>query len=252
MSATELRITLLVAAIIIVAVMYVWYRANSKDGFSNDISNRDDNFEKDLKNIPQFDQQDDGELLPDDLRSEFQNVSQELRQETIAKRIQESKSEPRETVASKVAAATSSEMLVIFHVVARQGEKFTGPMITRMMAELELEYGELGIYHYHVERLNKKHSMYCVANMVKPGNFDLNAMEGFTTRGLTMIMQLPGPEDGLKAFNIMVEHAQRLSAYLNGDLLDEDRNPLTKQTISLYKERVQLFSLRAGNKAASA
>lgn len=232
--------------------MYVWYRANSKDGFSNDISNRDDNFEKDLKNIPQFDQQDDGELLPDDLRSEFQNVSQELRQETIAKRIQESKSEPRETVASKVAAATSSEMLVIFHVVARQGEKFTGPMITRMMAELELEYGELGIYHYHVERLNKKHSMYCVANMVKPGNFDLNAMEGFTTRGLTMIMQLPGPEDGLKAFNIMVEHAQRLSAYLNGDLLDEDRNPLTKQTISLYKERVQLFSLRAGNKAASA
>lgn len=252
MSATELRITLLIAAIIIVAVMYVWYRANSKDGFGNGIASQDDHFENDLKNIPQFDQRDDGELLPDDLRSEFQNVSQELRQETIAKRIQKNKSERRETVASNVAAATSSELLVIFHVVAHSGETFTGPMIMQMMAELELEYGDLGIYHYNIERLNKKQSVYCVANMLKPGNFDLNSMEAFSTRGLTMIMQLPGPEDGLKAFNIMVEHAQRLTAFLNGELLDEDRNPLTKQTISLYKERVQLFSLRTGNKVATA
>ena len=252
MSATELRITLLITAIIIVAVMYVWYRANSKNSYSDGVANQDDNFKKDLRNIPQFNQQDDGELLPEDLRSEFQNVSQELRQETIAKRIQESKPERHETVASNVAAATSNEMLVIFHVVAREAEKFTGPMITRMMAELELEYGAMGIFHYSVERLNKKQSVYCVANMVKPGNFDLNAMDEFSTRGLTMIMQLPGPEDGLKSFNIMVEHAQRLAAFLNGELLDEDRNPLSKQTISLYKERVQLFSLRASNKVANA
>lgn len=232
--------------------MYVWYRANSKNNYSDGIANQDDNFKKDLQNIPQFNQQDDGELLPEDLRSEFQNVSQELRQETIAKRIQANKPERQETVASNVAAATSNEMLVIFHVVAREAEKFTGPMITRMMADLELEYGAMGIYHYSVERLGKKQSVYCVANMVKPGSFDLNAMDEFSTRGLTMIMQLPGPEDGLKSFNIMVEHAQRLAAFLNGELLDEDRNPLSKQTISLYKERVQLFSLRASNKVASA
>ena len=252
MTATELRITLLVAAIIIVAVMYVWYRANSKDGFNNGVANDRDGLDNELHDMPQFDQQDDGELLPDDLRSEFQNVSQELRQETIAKRVQAAKTEHRKTVASEVAAATSNELLVIFHVMAREAEKFTGPMIARMMSELELEYGDLGIYHYNVERLDKKQSVYCVANMVKPGNFDLNAMEQFSTRGLTMIMQLPGPEDGLKAFNIMVEHAQRLAAFLNGDLLDENRNPLTKQTISLCKERVQLFSLRSGTKAATA
>ena len=252
MSATELRITLLIAAIIVVAVMYVWYRANSKDNFSNNTTSQDDNFEKDFKDIPQFNQQDDGELLPDDLRSEFQNVSKELRQEKIAQRLQNDRSDHHETVATNVAAATSGEMLVIFHVVARPSEKFTGPMIARMMAELELEHGELGIYHYNLERFNKKQRVYCVANMLKPGNFDLNTIDKFTTRGLTMILQLPGPEDGLKAYNIMVEHAQRLAAFLNGDLLDEDRNPLTKQTISMYKEKVQLFSLRMGNKAASA
>ena len=251
MSAFELRITLLITAIIIVAVMYVWYRANSKDGFGNDVTAHDDDLCNDLKDIPQFDQQDDGELLPEDLRSEFQDVSQELRQETIAKRTQQGSATASSTVASSVAAAASEEMLVIFHVVARKPGRFTGPMIAGMMAELQLEYGDMGVYHYHVERFNQKHSVYCVANMLKPGNFDPNNMDAFATRGLTMIMRLPGPEDGLKSFNIMVEHAQRLAAFLNGDLLDEDRNTLTKQSISMYKEQVQLFGLRAGNKVAT-
>ena len=251
MSAFELRITLLITAIIIVAVMYVWYRSSSKDGFNNNVQVSDDDFDKDLKSIPQFDHHDDSELLPEDLRSEFQTVSKELRQETIAKRIQTKQKNQPGTVADSVAAAACKEILVIFHVVAQDTAKFTGPMIAHMMAELDLEYGNMGVYHYNVERFNKKHSVYCVANMMKPGSFDLNAMENFTTRGLTMILRLPGPEDGLKSFNIMVEHAQRLSAYLNGDLLDENRNPLTKPTISLYKEQVQLFSLRAGSKVAT-
>ena len=251
MSAFELRITLLITAIIIVAVMYVWYRANSKDGFGSNVATQDDDLHNDLKDIPQFDQQDDGELLPEDLRSEFQDVSQELRQETIAKRVQQNRTAANKTVASSIEAATTEEMLVIFHVVARNPDKFTGPMIAGMMAELQLEYGDMGVYHYNVERFSQKHSVYCIANMLKPGNFEPSEMDTFTTRGLTMIMRLPGPEDGLKSFNIMVEHAQRLAAFLNGDLLDEDRNTLTKQSISIYKEQVQLFGLRAGNKVAA-
>ncbi len=248
MSALELRITLLVAAVIIIAVMYVWYRANSKDEFNNDIEVDDGDLDHALKNIPKFVQQDDGELLPEDLRSEFQDVSQELRQETIARRLQDSVPGRESSVVSKT---DEDEMLIVFHVVAQEPEKFTGVMIAHMMAELDLEYGEMNIYHYNVERFNQKHSMYCVANMVKPGTFELDDLDNFSTRGITMIMQLPGPEDGLKSFNIMVDHAQRLAAFLNGNLLDDNRNPLTKQTISLYKERVQLFSLRANRKVAA-
>jgi FtsZ-interacting cell division protein ZipA len=65
-------------------------------------------------------------------------------------------------------------------------------------------------------------------------------------------LQLPGPEDELKSFNIMVEHAQRLAAFLNGDLLDEDHNPITKQIITMYKEQVQLFGLRATRQSVTA
>lgn len=252
MSSFELRIALIIVAVVVIAVMYIWYRVNSKDNTDVSIGMQEPDAKDNLKDIPSFVENDDQELLTEDLRSEFQDVSQALRQEAITKRRQEfsSKTTVRSALSNEDPAA--KDMLVVINVSARTPGKFTGPMIARMMEELELEYGEMGIYHYYVQRFDKKTSVYCIANMVKPGTFDLQNMQAIVTPGLSMILQLPGPEDGLKALNIMLEHAQRIATYLNGDLLDQQRNPLTSQSISVLKEQVQLFSLRAGKKAAIA
>ncbi len=256
-SAFELRIALVIVAAIIIAAIYVWYRTNSKDSQMDELSANDFDLNEELDDIPSLADVDEALGLPDDLRSEFQDVSKELRDETISKRVQEAKRvrEKATGVSSVTKTAmdkSSKEMLVVFHVVAHESEVFTGPMIVRMMSELDLEHGDMGIYHYNIERLDKKHSIYCIANMLKPGVFDLENIETFETRGLTMILQLPGPEEELKSFNIMVEHAQRLAAFLNGDLLDENHNPISKQSISLYKEQVQLFGLRATRQSVTA
>lgn len=257
-SAFELRIALAIVAVIIIAAIYIWYRANTKDRIIDDFGEADLDLTEELDDIPSLADVDEALGLPDDLRSEFQGVSKALREETISKRVQDAKRVHQEAVSSSKASneiATSSDgkqMIVVFHVIAREPEMFTGPMIEQMMSELQLEHGDMGVYHYNVQRLDKKHSVYCVANMLKPGTFDLDSMETFTTPGLTFILQLPGPEDELKAFNIMTEHAQRLAAFLNGDLIDENRNPVSKQSISSYKEQVQLFGLRATRHSATA
>lgn len=252
MSSFELRIALFFVAVIVIAVMYIWYRVNSKDGADVSIDVQELNGADNLKDIPRFVESDDRELLTEDLRSEFQDVSQELREETITKRRQEFASKVTVSSALRSEVTAAKDMLVVINVSARPPGKFTGPMIMRMMEELQLEYGEMGIYHYYVQRFDTKSSVYCIANMVKPGTFDLQNIESLGTPGLSMILQLPGPEDGLKALNIMLEHAQRIATYLNGDLLDQHRNPLTPQSISALKEQVQLFSLRADRKAAIA
>ena len=256
-SAFELRVALAIVAVIIIAAIYIWYRTNTKDRVINDLAEGDLDLTEELDDIPSLADIDEALGLPDDLRSEFQGVSKELREETISKRVQEAKRVHQAASTEKTSneiktSSDGKQMIVVFHVVAREPEMFTGPMIAQMMSELDLEHGEMGAYHYNVQRLNKKHSMYCVANMLKPGTFDLDAMDTFSTPGLTLILQLPGPEDELKAFNIMTEHAQRLAAFLNGDLLDENRNPVSKQSISSYKEQVQLFGLRATRHSASA
>jgi cell division protein ZipA len=69
-------------------------------------------------------------------------------------------------------------------------------------------------------------------------------MHQFETPGLTFILSLPGPEEGLRAFNLMLQDAKKFSERLNGDLLDESRNRLNPQMTAHLQEDIQLFSLR--------
>ncbi len=253
-SAFELRIVLAIIAVIIIAALYVWYRATSKDQILEEIDLDELGLTEELDDIPSMLNDHSAELMPDDLRSEFQGVSKEMREETISKRVQEAKQARADAIVKTPISDISKdkELIIVCHVVARDQQVFTGPMLVQMMSDLELEHGEMGVFHYNIERFERKQSVYCIANMLKPGTFELETMNSFETRGLTMILQLPGPEDELKSFNIMIEHAQRLATFLNGDLLDENRNPMTKQTISQYKEQVQLFGLRATKKTGTA
>ena len=136
------------------------------------------------------------------------------------------------------------EKLVILHVMARRPQKFNGIGIERISKELELELDEMQIFNKNVERFSGKKALYHMVNMVKPGTFDLRVMNEFETPGLSFILNLPGPEDGLRAFNIMLEDAKRFAEGLNGDLLDESRNRLSPQMTAHLQEDIQLFSLK--------
>ena len=62
--------------------------------------------------------------------------------------------------------------------------------------------------------------------MVEPGHFDLNRIERFSTPGLAMILQLPGPLDGPVAFELFLNTAQRLAETLSGDLYSSPKQLL--------------------------
>lgn len=141
------------------------------------------------------------------------------------------------------------EKLVVLHVVARPPQKLKGKGIVNLAEELDLEYDDLRIFHKNIERFSGKQALYSVLNMVKPGTFNLDTMDEFETPGISFVMHLPGPEEGLKAFNIMLEAAKKMGDRLNGDLLDESRSRLSPQTIAHLQEEVQLFSLKYPRRA---
>ena len=141
-------------------------------------------------------------------------------------------------------APKAEEKLVVLHVMAKRPQKFTGINILGLIKELELELDEMNIYSKNVERFSGKRALYSMVNMVKPGTFSADAMHGFETPGLSFILNLPGPEEGLRAFNIMLEDARKFAERLNGELLDESRNRLNPQMTSHLQEDIQLFSLR--------
>ena len=140
--------------------------------------------------------------------------------------------------------AASEKKLVVLHVMARRPRSFKGTSIMDLTRELDLEYDDMRIFHKKVKRLSGRKAMYSIVNAVKPGTFDQDSMDQFDTPGISFVMSLPGPEKGLKAFNIMLEAARRASEYLQGEVFDESRNRLSQQTVAHLQEEVQLFSLK--------
>lgn len=135
--------------------------------------------------------------------------------------------------------------VVVLHVAAARPHTVEGVALIEAIRKVELEYQQtLGIFQRTVERLDGKQVVYSLANMVNPGTFDLQHLEGFVTPGVSLFMQLPGPLEGLKAFNMMLDCAQTLATALGLHVLDEHRSVLSPQTIDHMREEIQLFSLR--------
>jgi cell division protein ZipA len=93
------------------------------------------------------------------------------------------------------------------------------------------------IFHRYTSDGSKK-TLFSMASLVEPGFFPFKSMDGFSTPGLILFCQLPGPGDSLAIFSDMLFSAQRLSTTLGGELQDETHSALTKQTIEHIRGQI--------------
>ena len=67
---------------------------------------------------------------------------------------------------------------------------------------------------------------------MEPGSFDLANIKEQEIPGISLFLVLPGPIDGVEAFDMMMEASRTLAQSLDADLLDE-----TGSTLSIQRER---------------
>lgn len=127
--------------------------------------------------------------------------------------------------------------LVIVSVMAETGNAFAGEALSKAFQHNRLRPGEQSIYHRMVFRNSREHSVFSVANVVKPGTFPSD-MEQFSTPGLTLFLQLPAPIDDLEAFDDFVTTAERLAVELGGELRDERRQLLSHQQLMQVRDSI--------------
>lgn len=131
------------------------------------------------------------------------------------------------------------ELIIVLTVVARGKSMFRGKDIVQLLESKGLRYGEMNIYHAYSPG---GRPIFSVANIVEPGSFEPELMDRFSTPGLTLFLQLPGPAGGFAAFDAMLDTAQLLAENLNGEVRDERRNVLTAQAIEQIRERILAFN----------
>lgn len=143
-------------------------------------------------------------------------------------------------------ADTGEPMIIQINLVAQPGRAFSGRDILEAAAEAGLEPGDMSIFHRPGEARGKRKAapLYSMASMVEPGAFPLDDMDGFSTPGLVLFLQLPGPKDGLALFNDMLAAAEKLAGRLGGELQDATHSTLTRQALEHQREEIVEYQRR--------
>ncbi|MCP1512248.1 MULTISPECIES: cell division protein ZipA [Pseudomonas] len=152
-----------------------------------------------------------------------------------------SRNAPRQSVNDQPAA----EEVLVISVICRDAGGFKGPALLQNILESGLRFGEMDIFHRHESMAGNGEVLFSMANAVKPGTFDLDDIDLFSTPAVSFFLGLPGPRHPKQAFDVMVAAARKLSQELNGELKDDQRSVLTAQTIEHYRQRIVEFERRA-------
>lgn len=144
----------------------------------------------------------------------------------------------------KAAVKIEPEVLVI-SVVMSDNQTMSGAVLLPSLLTLGMKYGEMNIFHRHQDNAGNGKVAFSLANMMNPGTFDLDAMESFTTQGVTLFMTLPNEGDPFAVFQQMLAAAKHIAEEFNGQLLDDKRSVLTKQTEQHYTSKIREFDRKS-------
>jgi len=150
---------------------------------------------------------------------------------------------PKPEPAPQKSAFQEVEEVIVMNVFAKDDSGFNGADLMRVILACGMRYGEMDIFHREEEGSGGV-SQFSMANLVKPGTFDLDDMDHFSTPGVSFFLSLPGPKNSMKALDYMYETAQCMVKNLNGELKDEMHSAMTSQTIEHSREKVRDFERR--------
>jgi cell division protein ZipA len=137
--------------------------------------------------------------------------------------------------------ATEPEEVLIINVMAHKGEMFNGSELLDTILKCGMRYGSMDIFHRYSDAKGEGALLFSMANMVKPGTFDLDSMDEFETPGVSLFMTLPINADSMQSFDLMADTARAIAEALNGELKDEQRSVMTRQTLEHCRERIRNF-----------
>nr|CAA6814160.1 MAG: Cell division protein ZipA [uncultured Thiotrichaceae bacterium] len=124
---------------------------------------------------------------------------------------------------------------LIMFVASETDEGFQGPDVIDALENSGLTFGEMDVYHRMVLSESGESSLFNVANGVKPWTLiPEQLIEGVSTPGLSMVLNLPSPIDDGEALHDFMRTAERLTSHLGGVLKNQNQEPITADQRRAY------------------
>jgi len=159
------------------------------------------------------------------------------------------KEQQASTVSNPVLADSNEEpksepemQVIVLNVHCAGEEAFIGTDLFESMQQNGLIYGEMDIFHRHVDLSGNGKVLFSVANMIHPGTFEHTDPAQFMTKGISFFMTLPCYGEAEQNFNLMLRTAQQMADDLGGNVLDDQRNLMTPDRLASYRRQIVEFN----------
>lgn len=148
--------------------------------------------------------------------------------------------EPAESMDAPPGEPSAPEKIVAIRLLSRDQKGFPAERLVLAMRSAGLRHGQFGIFHAHPDGAPRQ-TVFSVASLTEPGSFDLSNLKAGRYPGVSLFLALPGPLDGVSAFDQMMETARDLANELDGDLSDEQGSTLSVQRERYLREEIIQF-----------
>jgi cell division protein ZipA len=233
MDRDTVRIIILVVGALVIAGIYVWGRYKQKILDTLERSSEFDVFERE----DEIDESRRPAVEADDGFAEDAGEPASAEGNAAAGGEVTEPTEPLPEVAGEPPARTSGALGAPFLIqlsVVKGGGRFPGEHLRDALIDLDLVYGEMGIFHRYDSAYREP--LFSVASLVEPGTFPVNDMENFRTPGVLFFFQPAKVPDPLEVFDDLVDTCRGLAGALDGIVLDEHRAELTDARVIEMRE----------------
>ena len=124
-----------------------------------------------------------------------------------------------------------SNSLLILHLSSQRKDQFSKDSITEAINDLNFVYDEKGLFTILDE---KRNIAFNILNGKKPGTF----LEDNVSDDLALVLDPTNLSSPLESFDLLIDVSQSLKENFKCEVLDEDRNLLTKQMIEHMRQQV--------------
>ena len=132
------------------------------------------------------------------------------------------------------------QKIVTLRLIGHEKKEFKGDELILSMRGIGLRHGKFGIFHRY-DGNDESRTIFSAASLVEPGSFDLANIKDQQIPGISLFLVIPGPIDGVEAFDMMMSAARALAQTLDGELLDESGSTLSIQRERYLREEVIQF-----------
>jgi hypothetical protein len=127
------------------------------------------------------------------------------------------------------------DVAVGVNVVAGDGGAFSGTKIRALAEAAGFKLEPDGVFHYRDEQ---RHTLFTLDNH-EPAPFLPEQIKSLTTRGITLLLDVPRVAKGVRALERMLDIATGFASALGGRLVDDNRVTLNEAGIAQIGEQVR-------------